>query len=85
MWPRAAALAEVFWTGAGDGEYPRSKLLPSDHDGKLIPGSVEAYPRMHDIRYRMVDREVRAEPLQPHWCALRPGKLPVRSLSKCSF
>jgi hypothetical protein len=26
MWPRAAALAEVFWTGAGDGEYPRSKL-----------------------------------------------------------
>lgn len=38
-------------------------------------GSVEAFPRMHDIRYRMVDRGVRAEPLQPHWCALRPGKL----------
>jgi len=27
MWPRAAALAEVFWTGAGDGEYPRSELI----------------------------------------------------------
>jgi len=40
-----------------------------------ILGSVEAFPRMHDIRYRMVDRGVRAEPLQPHWCALRPGKL----------
>lgn len=83
MWPRAAALAEVFWTGAGDGEYPRSKLLPSNRDRRLIPGSVDAYPRMHDIRYMMVDRGVRAEPLQPHWCALRPGKLPVRSLSKC--
>jgi len=27
MWPRAAALAEVFWTGAGDGDYPRSELI----------------------------------------------------------
>jgi hypothetical protein len=37
-------------------------------------GSIEALPRMHDIRYRMVDRGVQAVPLQPHWCALRPGK-----------
>jgi hypothetical protein len=57
--------------------------VSSNGDVKLMAGSVEAYPRMHDIRYRMVDRGVRAEPLQPHWCALRPGKLPVRSLSKC--
>jgi hexosaminidase len=77
MWPRAAALAEVFWTGAGDGKYPRSKLILTSGDITLMIGSVEAYPRMHDIRYRMVDRGVRAEPLQPHWCALRPGKLPL--------
>jgi hexosaminidase len=82
MWPRAAALAEVFWTGAGDGEYPRSKLTVTI-DVELMAGSVDAYPRMHDIRYRMVDRGVRAEPLQPHWCALRPGQLPVRSLGNC--
>lgn len=74
MWPRAAALAEVFWTGAEDGQYPRSKLIRLLEEQADLIGSVEAFPRMHDIRYRMVDRGVRAEPLQPHWCALRPGK-----------
>ncbi|ORY26256.1 glycoside hydrolase superfamily [Naematelia encephala] len=59
LWPRAAAVAELFWTGAGQGSYPRS--------------AIEALPRMHDVRYRMVDRGVNAVPLQPHWCALRPG------------
>ncbi|POW01874.1 hypothetical protein PSHT_12341 [Puccinia striiformis] len=34
----------------------------------------EALPRMHDMRYRLVDRGVRAAPLQPHWCAIRPGQ-----------
>jgi len=59
MWPRAAAVAEVFWSGAGANGYPRSAM--------------DALPRMHDVRYRMVDRRVRAVPLQPHWCALRRG------------
>ncbi|RSH95335.1 N-acetyl-glucosamine-6-phosphate deacetylase [Saitozyma podzolica] len=59
MWPRAAAVAELFWTGSSGGRFPRS--------------SVEALPRMHDIRYRMVESGVRAVPLQPYWCALRPG------------
>ncbi|MBW0572005.1 hypothetical protein O181_111720, partial [Austropuccinia psidii MF-1] len=35
---------------------------------------VEALPRMHDMRYRLVQRGVRATPLQPHWCAVNPGK-----------
>jgi len=30
---------------------------------------------MHDARYRMAERGIRAEPLQPEWCALRPGEL----------
>ncbi|THH17499.1 hypothetical protein EW146_g3329 [Bondarzewia mesenterica] len=30
-------------------------------------------PRLHDMAYRMVQRGVRAIPLQPQWCALRPG------------
>lgn len=62
VWPRAAALAELFWSGTAgtaNGEYPRS--------------SIDAFPRMHDIRYRLVDRRVRAVPLQPEYCALRPG------------
>ncbi|KAK8843396.1 hypothetical protein IAR55_007053 [Kwoniella newhampshirensis] len=58
MWPRAAAAAEVFWSGPGSDGKPRS--------------AAKAIARMHDIRYRMVDRGVRASPLQPHWCALRP-------------
>ncbi|THH02544.1 hypothetical protein EW145_g6734 [Phellinidium pouzarii] len=52
-WPRAAASAEVFWTG-----------------GTL--NGTEALPRLHAHRFRMVNRGVRAIPLQPEWCALRP-------------
>ncbi|CAK5284459.1 unnamed protein product [Mycena citricolor] len=59
VWPRAATSAEIFWTG------PK---LPS---GKARTG-VEALPRLHDLRYRMVQRGVRAIPIQPQWCALRP-------------
>ncbi|OXG85443.1 hexosaminidase [Cryptococcus neoformans A2-102-5] len=58
LWPRAAALAEVFWSGPGPDGRPRS--------------ANKALSRMHDIRYRMVGRGVRATPLQPRWCALRP-------------
>ncbi|KIY52425.1 glycoside hydrolase family 20 protein [Fistulina hepatica ATCC 64428] len=32
-----------------------------------------ALPRLHDLRYRLVQRGVRAIALQPEWCALRPG------------
>ncbi|QRV77723.1 beta-hexosaminidase [Ceratobasidium sp. AG-Ba] len=53
LWPRAAAVAEVFWTGANR-------------------NGTEALPRLHDVRYRMVQRGVRAIALQPLWCALRP-------------
>ncbi|EKM49790.1 glycoside hydrolase family 20 protein [Phanerochaete carnosa HHB-10118-sp] len=60
IWPRAASSAEVFWTGA---------TLP---DGSPRNGS-SALPRLHDFRFRMVQRGVRAIPLQPLWCALRPG------------
>ncbi|KAJ3512227.1 hypothetical protein NLJ89_g3643 [Agrocybe chaxingu] len=60
VWPRAAASAEVFWTGS---------TLP---DGSR-PSSTSALPRLHDLRYRMVQRGIRAIALQPHWCALRNG------------
>ncbi|PPQ63592.1 hypothetical protein CVT24_004452 [Panaeolus cyanescens] len=32
-----------------------------------------ALPRLHDIAYRFQQRGVNAIPLQPEWCALRPG------------
>ncbi|GAA5900768.1 hypothetical protein JCM5296_004890 [Sporobolomyces johnsonii] len=59
VWPRAAAAAEVFWTGG------------SVEGGKRSVS--EALPRLHDWRYRAINRGVGAAPLQPHWCALRPG------------
>ena len=61
MWPRAAALAELFWGGdrGGQAAYPR--------DTRPWMASI------NDIRYRMVERGVKAHILQPHWCALRPG------------
>ncbi|GAA5964192.1 hypothetical protein JCM8115_002822 [Rhodotorula mucilaginosa] len=58
-WPRAAAAAEVFWTGGALA------------DGERSVG--EALPRLHDWRYRALRRGVQAAPLQPYWCALRPG------------
>jgi hexosaminidase len=63
IWPRAAAVAELLWTGSAstvNNTFPRSSL--------------EAFPRMNDIRYRLVDGGINAIPLQPEWCALRPHK-----------
>ncbi|BGP28592.1 Glucosamine-6-phosphate isomerase (Glucosamine-6-phosphate deaminase) (GNPDA) (GlcN6P deaminase) [Rhodotorula toruloides] len=59
-WPRAAAAAEVFWTGG------------SVEAGERNVG--EALPQLHDWRYRAIQRGAKAIPLQPHWCALRPGQ-----------
>jgi len=59
IWPRAAASAEVFWTG------------PIHPNGQWLDGT-EALPRLHDLRYRYVQRGVKAHALQPEFCALRP-------------
>lgn len=60
VWPRAASSAEVFWTGA---------TLPNGSPRNVT----EALPRLHDFRFRMVQRGVKAIALQPLWCALRPN------------
>ncbi|TRM62143.1 N-acetylhexosaminidase [Schizophyllum amplum] len=59
VWPRAASSAEVFWTGS------------TGPDGRPLDVN-EALPRMHDVRYRLVKKGVRAIALQPEWCAVRP-------------
>ncbi|CAG8536750.1 6081_t:CDS:2 [Paraglomus occultum] len=60
LWPRSSAAAEILWSGATD-----------EHGN---PRSVQtALPRLHDMRFRMVGRGIRAEPLQPLWCA-RTGR-----------
>lgn len=60
VWPRAAAGAEIFWSG--------EKVAGVDRD------KVEALPRMMDLRWRLVAMGVKAEPLQPQWCAERVGQ-----------
>lgn len=61
VWPRAAASAEVFWTGpVGNSN--------GDRDVRT------ALPRLHELAYRFRRRGVRAISLQPEWCALRPFK-----------
>lgn len=60
VWPRAAAGAEIWWTGEEVNGGKRDK--------------VEALGRMIDLRWRLVEMGVRAEPLQPQWCAERIGQ-----------
>ena len=63
-WPRAAASAEVFWS------FPVSTTNSSE---ALNTSATNALARMHDVRYRMVQRGVNAIVIQAEWCALRDG------------
>ncbi|KAH8085951.1 N-acetylhexosaminidase [Cristinia sonorae] len=68
IWPRAAVAAEIFWTGDTfpDGS---NRTAPENLDGTLA--------RLHALRYRMVQRGLKATPLQPHWCAINPGNCSI--------
>jgi len=65
-WPRAAVSAEVFWTGAN---------LPDGNPRNVT----EAISRLHDVRFRMVQRGTKAIAIQPFWCALRPDQCEIFS------
>ena len=51
---------QVFWTGANLSDGTARNIL-------------NALPRLHDLRFRMVQRGIRAIALQPQWCAIRDG------------
>lgn len=57
LWPRAAAAAEVLWSGAKDGE-GRNR------------SQIEASPRLSDLRERLVAKGVRAEPVRMPYCEM---------------
>jgi hexosaminidase len=57
VWPRAAAAAEVLWSGAKDAQ------------GKNR-SQVEAAPRLSDFRERLVKMGVAAEPIQMPFCLM---------------
>ncbi|RDX42542.1 N-acetylhexosaminidase [Lentinus brumalis] len=72
VWPRLAAAAEVFWTGA---------TLPdgTQRVGENATSGTRALARLNELRYRLVDRGVQAIALQPKWCVLRPGECDLDS------
>ena len=69
VWPRAAASAEVFWTGPVT--TTSGGTFTDDRDVRT------ALPRLHELVYRFRRRGVRAISLQPEWCALRPFKCDI--------
>ncbi|KAL5218719.1 hypothetical protein ABZP36_019403 [Zizania latifolia] len=59
LWPRAAAAAETLWSG-NKGSSGKKRYA-------------NAMERLSNWRHRMVERGIRAEPIQPLWCPLHPG------------
>ena len=59
IWPRALATVETLWSGN------------RDETGKKR--YAEAKDRLNEWRYRMVGRDIGAEPIQPLWCIRNPG------------
>ncbi|KAJ8109784.1 hypothetical protein OPT61_g7208 [Boeremia exigua] len=57
LWPRAAAAAEVLWSGAKDGEGQNRS-------------QIQASPRLSDLRERLVAKGVRAEPVRMPYCEM---------------
>ncbi|KAF3007536.1 N-acetyl-glucosamine-6-phosphate deacetylase [Curvularia kusanoi] len=57
LWPRAAAAAEVLWSGAKDAEGQNRS-------------QIEASPRLSDLRERLVAKGVRAEPVRMAYCEM---------------
>jgi hexosaminidase len=57
VWPRAAAAAEVLWSGAKDAQGENRS-------------QVDAAPRLSDLRERLVAKGVAAEPIQMPFCLM---------------
>lgn len=55
-WPRAAAAAEVLWSGAKDPQTGQNR------------SQIIAAPRLSEFRERLVARGVQAEPIQMPFC-----------------
>lgn len=77
VWPRAAVSAEVRWHFLNSELYYMSYQQVFWTGANLSDGTarniLNALPRLHDLRFRMVQRGIRAIALQPQWCAIRDG------------
>ncbi|KAF3762982.1 family 20 glycoside hydrolase [Cryphonectria parasitica EP155] len=59
-WPRAAAAAEVLWSGRTDAAGQNRS-------------QVDAAPRLNSLRQRLVARGLGASPIQMEWCTMYPN------------
>ncbi|KAG2237196.1 hypothetical protein INT48_006600 [Thamnidium elegans] len=59
LWPRTSAAAEIMWSGRYD----------EDNHKRDIG---DAMPRIFDWRYRLLQRGINTEALQPLWCGQNP-------------
>ncbi|KAJ4349057.1 Glucosamine-6-phosphate isomerase (Glucosamine-6-phosphate deaminase) (GNPDA) (GlcN6P deaminase) [Ascochyta clinopodiicola] len=57
VWPRAAAVAEVLWSGSKDAQGENRS-------------QIEASPRLSDLRERLVAKGVRSEPVRMPYCEM---------------
>jgi hexosaminidase len=62
VWPRAAAAAEILWSGAKD---------PITGGNR---SQIEAAPRLSDMRERLVKKGIMAEPIQMAFCTMETGQ-----------
>jgi hexosaminidase len=63
-------------THGAAGADPRAELFWS---GPAVTNVTEALPRFHDVAFRLAARGTRVTPVQPQWCALRPGRCGIDS------
>jgi hexosaminidase len=61
VWPRAAAAAEILWSGAKDAQGQNRS-------------QVTAAPRLSEMRERLVAKGVHAEPIQMPFCLMEPNQ-----------
>ncbi|XP_055379394.1 probable beta-hexosaminidase fdl isoform X2 [Condylostylus longicornis] len=61
LWPRTAAIAERLWTDPDD-----------EHDFDAVPR--EVFSRMGVFRNRLIELDIKAEPIFPKYCAQNPGE-----------
>ena len=76
VWPRAASSAEIFWSAKQPSGAPLNvtEALPrlQARHTHIFSHNTYLTIRKQDLRYRMVQRGIKAIQLQPQWCALRP-------------
>ncbi|OMJ20087.1 Beta-hexosaminidase 2 [Smittium culicis] len=70
LWPRAAASGELFWSGP---TVPNTETRRDINDAAI---------RIGEHRFRLLARDIQAEPTQPLWCVRNPGacNLPLELL-----